>query len=63
MIHKYLKSALGAFTLVVGLTALPAAQPAFGADAAKVQITVLHDAFGKDANLHKDWGYAAFIEY
>jgi hypothetical protein len=53
MIHKYLKSALGAFTLVFGLSALPAAQPAFGADAAKVQITVLYDAFGKDANLQK----------
>ena len=30
---------------------------------AKVQITVLYDAFGQNSALHKDWGYAAFIEY
>ena len=32
-----------------------AAQPA--------QITVLYDAFGKDRDLQKDWGFAAYIEY
>ena len=30
---------------------------------AKAQITVLYDAFGKSSAMHKDWGYAAFIEY
>ena len=30
---------------------------------AKVQITVLYDAFGQNSAMHKDWGYAAFIEY
>jgi 7,8-dihydropterin-6-yl-methyl-4-(beta-D-ribofuranosyl)aminobenzene 5'-phosphate synthase len=30
---------------------------------AKAQITVLHDAFGKNPALQKDWGYAALIEY
>jgi 7,8-dihydropterin-6-yl-methyl-4-(beta-D-ribofuranosyl)aminobenzene 5'-phosphate synthase len=30
---------------------------------AKVQITVLYDAFGRNAAMHKDWGYAALIEY
>lgn len=32
-------------------------------DPAKVQITVLYDAFGKDSTMQKDWGYAAFVEY
>jgi hypothetical protein len=26
------------------------------------RITVLHDAFGKDAAMTKDWGYAALVE-
>ena len=29
----------------------------------KAQITVLYDAFGKNPNLQKDWGYAALVEY
>ncbi|HET9402187.1 MAG TPA: MBL fold metallo-hydrolase [Candidatus Acidoferrales bacterium] len=32
-------------------------------DSAKVQITVLYDAFGKDSAMQKDWGYAALVEY
>src|SRR5690349_6610144 len=32
-------------------------------DAAKAQITVLYDAFGKTSAMRKDWGYAALIEY
>ena len=32
-------------------------------DSAKVQITVLYDAFGKDSEMQKDWGYAALVEY
>nr|WP_298728694.1 MBL fold metallo-hydrolase [uncultured Steroidobacter sp.] len=31
--------------------------------AAKAQITVLYDAFGKVSAMRKDWGYAALIEY
>jgi 7,8-dihydropterin-6-yl-methyl-4-(beta-D-ribofuranosyl)aminobenzene 5'-phosphate synthase len=31
--------------------------------AAKAQITVLYDAFGKIPAMRKDWGYAALIEY
>lgn len=30
--------------------------------AEKSQITVIYDAFGKDASVKKDWGYAALIE-
>jgi 7,8-dihydropterin-6-yl-methyl-4-(beta-D-ribofuranosyl)aminobenzene 5'-phosphate synthase len=30
---------------------------------AKAQITVLYDAFSKNPDLQKDWGYAALIEY
>ena len=33
------------------------------ADPAKPQITVIYDAFGKDSTMHKDWGYAALIEF
>lgn len=40
---------------------------AFAANAtvnpAKVQITVLYDAFGNDSVMDKDWGYAALVEY
>ena len=32
-------------------------------DAGKAQITVLYDAFGKRADLQKDWGYSALVEY
>src|SRR5689334_16632816 len=31
-------------------------------DAANAQVTVLYDAFGRDAALTKDWGYAALVE-
>jgi len=33
-----------------------------GPAAAKAQITVLYDAFGRDPALQKDWGYAALVE-
>lgn len=29
----------------------------------QAQITVLYDAFGKSSDMHKDWGYAALVEY
>ena len=37
--------------------------PATTINPPKAQITVLYDAFGKNPALHKDWGYAALIEY
>jgi 7,8-dihydropterin-6-yl-methyl-4-(beta-D-ribofuranosyl)aminobenzene 5'-phosphate synthase len=37
------------------------AAPALAA-AAPVRITVLYDAFGKDAAMTKDWGYAALVQ-
>ena len=40
---------------------LSIALPAFAKDAAP-KITVLYDAFGDDAALEKDWGFAALIE-
>jgi 7,8-dihydropterin-6-yl-methyl-4-(beta-D-ribofuranosyl)aminobenzene 5'-phosphate synthase len=43
-------------------TTTPAA-PAAPTDAAKAQITILYDAFGKTSAMQKDWGYAALIEY
>jgi 7,8-dihydropterin-6-yl-methyl-4-(beta-D-ribofuranosyl)aminobenzene 5'-phosphate synthase len=30
--------------------------------AAPARVTVLYDAFGKDATMTKDWGYAALVE-
>jgi 7,8-dihydropterin-6-yl-methyl-4-(beta-D-ribofuranosyl)aminobenzene 5'-phosphate synthase len=36
---------------------------AASAGSAKAQITILYDAFGKQSDMQKDWGYAAFIEY
>jgi 7,8-dihydropterin-6-yl-methyl-4-(beta-D-ribofuranosyl)aminobenzene 5'-phosphate synthase len=43
-------------------TSIPAA-PETTTDAAKAQITILYDAFGKPSAMQKDWGYAALIEY
>ena len=48
--------------LVACATTTPAA-PATTTDAAKAQITILYDAFGKPSAMQKDWGYAALIEY
>jgi 7,8-dihydropterin-6-yl-methyl-4-(beta-D-ribofuranosyl)aminobenzene 5'-phosphate synthase len=31
--------------------------------ATKNRITILYDAFGPDATLHRDWGFAALVEY
>ena len=54
------------------LAAIPAALLLFAtivsrgrasAEAANNRITILYDAFGKPSALHKDWGYAALIEY
>ena len=53
---------VSAFVLALSASSLnnfASAQPS----PAKVQITVLYDAFGQNSAMHKDWGYAAFIEY
>lgn len=34
-----------------------------GSEPAQAHIKVLYDSFGKPSVLHKDWGYAALIEY
>jgi 7,8-dihydropterin-6-yl-methyl-4-(beta-D-ribofuranosyl)aminobenzene 5'-phosphate synthase len=53
------------FALVLVLTAssptnsTASAQPSL----AKAKITILYDAFGQNSAMHKDWGYAALIEY
>ena len=33
------------------------------APASTGQVTILYDAFGKDALMKKDWGFSAFIEF
>src|SRR5260370_4124950 len=48
--------------LVVGCATTTPAAPAATTDAAKAQITILYDAFGKPSAMQKDWGYAALIE-
>lgn len=48
--------------LIYGPAALSAA-PMPPTAATQVQITVLYDAFGKPSDMHKDWGYAALVEY
>lgn len=51
------RAVLALLAAFCGLAAAPA-----GAADVPVKITVLNDAFGKDPAMHKDWGYAAFIE-
>jgi 7,8-dihydropterin-6-yl-methyl-4-(beta-D-ribofuranosyl)aminobenzene 5'-phosphate synthase len=47
-------------SILVVLAVLALAGPAEGAGP---RITILSDAFGKEARLHKDWGFAALIEW
>lgn len=55
------------FSMVILLAAvyqtLAFAESTETAPSAKLRITVLYDAFGKDSAMQKDWGYAAFVEY
>ena len=39
------------------------ATEALRTDQGKAQITILYDAFGKEAAMQRDWGYAAVVEY
>src|SRR6266404_127764 len=49
--------------LVLGCATTTPAAPAATTEAAKAQITIVYDAFGKPSAMQKDWGYAALIEY
>src|ERR1700722_3086247 len=51
------------FLLVMFCAATLSAAPMPSAAPAQAQITVLYDAFGKSSDMHKDWGYAALVEY
>lgn len=52
-----------ALLLVIAGAVTPSSAPAPSADTTKAQITVLYDAFGKNSEMRKDWGYAALVEY
>lgn len=56
-------SCSAAWLLFLGYAATSTATALASADPAKVQITVLYDAFGNDPAMQKDWGYAALVEY
>jgi 7,8-dihydropterin-6-yl-methyl-4-(beta-D-ribofuranosyl)aminobenzene 5'-phosphate synthase len=53
-------AAVGSICLLSGWATAQATAPT--TPAAPVRITVLYDAFGKDAAMTKDWGYAALVE-
>jgi 7,8-dihydropterin-6-yl-methyl-4-(beta-D-ribofuranosyl)aminobenzene 5'-phosphate synthase len=55
-------SCSAAFLLFIGCTTNASATDA-RIDPAKVQITVLYDAFGKASAMQKDWGYSALVDY
>jgi 7,8-dihydropterin-6-yl-methyl-4-(beta-D-ribofuranosyl)aminobenzene 5'-phosphate synthase len=62
-----LRSLVGFFVaasmpLLAACTGTGARETAVAPDAKTAQITVLYDAFGKDAAMTKDWGYAALVE-
>lgn len=61
--NAYVSSLIGAALLLGGPIMTSAAERAGSGDAKKAQVTILYDAFGKAANMQKDWGFAAFIEY
>jgi 7,8-dihydropterin-6-yl-methyl-4-(beta-D-ribofuranosyl)aminobenzene 5'-phosphate synthase len=52
-----------AFLLLIYCAATLSAAPMTPTAPAQAQITVLYDAFGKSSDMHKDWGYAALVEY
>jgi 7,8-dihydropterin-6-yl-methyl-4-(beta-D-ribofuranosyl)aminobenzene 5'-phosphate synthase len=51
-----------AWLLLVGCASSTSAA-SFATDPAKLQITVLYDAFGNNPAMQRDWGYAALVEY
>ena len=60
---SWASSSFATLLLVVGCATTTPAASAATTDAAKAQITILYDAFGKPSAMQKDWGYAALIEY
>lgn len=60
---SWVVSCSAAWLLFPGYAAPSTPTALASADPAKVQITVLYDAFGNDPALQKDWGYAALVEY
>jgi 7,8-dihydropterin-6-yl-methyl-4-(beta-D-ribofuranosyl)aminobenzene 5'-phosphate synthase len=52
-----------AFLLLMCCAATPSAAAIANTPPSQAQITVLYDAFGKPSAMHKDWGYAALVEY
>ena len=55
-----LTAAVGSIWVLSGLATAQATAPT--SPGAPARITVLYDAFGKDAGMTKDWGYAALVE-
>jgi 7,8-dihydropterin-6-yl-methyl-4-(beta-D-ribofuranosyl)aminobenzene 5'-phosphate synthase len=48
----------GTITVMLMTTAAIGTAAAAGPD----RITILYDAFGKDASMRKDWGFSALVE-
>jgi 7,8-dihydropterin-6-yl-methyl-4-(beta-D-ribofuranosyl)aminobenzene 5'-phosphate synthase len=48
-------------SMLASTTALPPTATALAVDS-KGQVTILYDAFGKDAAMKKDWGFSALVE-
>lgn len=55
--------ASAAFLLFIYGAATLSAAPVPATAPTQAQITVLYDAFGTSSDMHKDWGYAALVEY
>ena len=55
-----LAAAVGSIWLLSSCTTTQS--PPLSTAATPARITVLYDAFGKDAAMTKDWGYAALVE-
>jgi len=51
------------FLLLAGWSSRSPLAVEAGSEPAQARIKVLYDSFGKTSSLHKDWGYAALIEY
>ena len=52
-----------AFLLLMFCAATLSVAPMPATVPTQAQITVLYDAFGKSSDMHKDWGYAALVQY
>lgn len=47
---------------LAALLAVPAAPALAQSETSPARVTVLYDAFGKDASVRKDWGFSALVE-